>query len=194
MNPIVPDAAKAVACAREEWFERLLDLAPGRLVFIDETSVSTNMARRFGRAPRALPSVGPIRALGDNDARRGAAPRSHRRAHDDRRRARRGSFLAYIAQVLAPTFCAGEIVVMDNVRTHKVAGVREAIEAKGAKVPYLPPYSPDFNPIEKSFARSRRARRGADRRCASDGGRRSATKLHAERVLNYFAASDYDAA
>jgi transposase len=63
------------------------------------------------------------------------------------------SFLAYIEQVLAPTLRAGEIVVLDNVSTHKVVGVREAIEAKGAKVLYLPPYSPDFNPIEKSFSK-----------------------------------------
>jgi transposase len=59
------------------------------------------------------------------------------------------SFLAYVEQVLAPTLSAGETVLMDNVRTHKVAGIQEAIQAKGASVVYLPPYSPDFNPIEK---------------------------------------------
>jgi len=59
------------------------------------------------------------------------------------------AFLAYVEQVLAPTLSAGDIVVMDNVPTHKVAGVREAIAARGASVLHLPPYSPDFNPIEK---------------------------------------------
>ncbi len=63
------------------------------------------------------------------------------------------SFLAYVEQVLAPTLSAGETVLMDNVRTHKVAGVKEAIEAKGARLVYLPPYSPDFDPIEESFSK-----------------------------------------
>ena len=62
-------------------------------------------------------------------------------------------FLQYIKQILAPTLTAGDIVVMDNVATHKVAGIREAIEARGATLLYLPPYSPDLNPIEKAFAK-----------------------------------------
>jgi transposase len=62
-------------------------------------------------------------------------------------------FLQYIKQILAPTLTAGDIVVMDNVATHKVAGIREAIEACGATLLYLPPYSPDLNPIEKAFAK-----------------------------------------
>ena len=62
-------------------------------------------------------------------------------------------FLQYIKQILAPTLTAGDIVVMDNVTTHKVAGIREAIEARGATLLYLPPYSPDLNPIEKAFAK-----------------------------------------
>ena len=62
-------------------------------------------------------------------------------------------FPQYIKQVLAPTLTSGDIVVMDNVATHKVAGIREAIEARGATPLYLPPYSPDLNPIEKAFAR-----------------------------------------
>jgi transposase len=63
------------------------------------------------------------------------------------------AFLAYVEQVLAPTLSAGETVVLDNVPVHKVAGVREAIAAKGAGLLYLPTYSPDFNPIEKSFSK-----------------------------------------
>src|SRR3954453_18177287 len=62
-------------------------------------------------------------------------------------------FLQYIKQILAPTLTAGDIVVMDNVATHKVAGIREAIEARGAMLLYLPRYSPDLNPIEKAFAK-----------------------------------------
>jgi transposase len=63
------------------------------------------------------------------------------------------AFLVYIKEVLAPTLRRGDIVIIDNVRVHKVAGVREAIEARGATLLYLPPYSPDFNPIEQFFAK-----------------------------------------
>ena len=62
-------------------------------------------------------------------------------------------FKAYVEQVLAPTLRRGDIVFMDNVSVHKVAGIREAIEARGARVVYLPPYSPDLNPIEQVFAK-----------------------------------------
>jgi transposase len=63
------------------------------------------------------------------------------------------AFLAYVEQVLVPTLRPGDIVVMDNLRAHKVPGVRQIIEAAGAKLLYLPPYSPDFNPIEQLFAK-----------------------------------------
>src|SRR5215471_15488501 len=62
------------------------------------------------------------------------------------------SFLAYVEQILAPTLQPGDVVIMDNVSIHKVAGVREAIEARGATLLYLPPYSPDLNPIEQFFS------------------------------------------
>jgi transposase len=66
------------------------------------------------------------------------------------------SFLAYVRQVLVPTLRAGDVVVMDNLSSHKRAGVRQAIEAAGAKLLYLPPYSPDFNPIELAFSKFKR--------------------------------------
>ena len=62
-------------------------------------------------------------------------------------------FVAYVEQVLAPTLRPGDLVVMDNLSSHKVTGVREAIEARGASLIYLPPYSPDLNPIEQAFAK-----------------------------------------
>jgi transposase len=187
-----------VAVAREEWFESELDLDPEKLVFIDETSISTNMARRFGRAPcgercRASVPFGHwktttlIAALRVD---RVDAPMTIDGALDGR------SFLAYVEQVLAPTLRTGEIVVLDNVSTHKVAGVREAIEASGAKVLYLPPYSPDFNPIEKSFAKiksvlQRIAARTVD---ALDAAVAQALRcVTPSECTNYFAASGYDA-
>ena len=62
-------------------------------------------------------------------------------------------FVAYIEQVLVPTLKPGDVVIMDNLRSHKVAGVREAIEAAGATLMFIPPYSPDLNPIEMAFAK-----------------------------------------
>jgi transposase len=74
------------------------------------------------------------------------------------------SFLAYVIEVLAPVLRKGDVVFMDNLRTHKVGGVREAIEAAGAHVRYLPPYSPDLNPIEMAFSKLKAAlRKGAAR-------------------------------
>jgi transposase len=70
-------------------------------------------------------------------------------------------FLAYVEQMLAPTLSAGEIVVLDNLSSHKVKGVREAVEARGATMLYLPPYSPDLNPIEQAFAKLKRLLRTA---------------------------------
>ena len=63
------------------------------------------------------------------------------------------AFLVYVTRVLVPTLAPGDIVIMDNLPAHKVTGVREAIEAAGAELLYLPPYSPDFNPIELAFAK-----------------------------------------
>jgi transposase len=100
-------------------------------VFIDETWASTNMAPRYGRGPRGQKVLG-------------AAPFGHWKTT---------TFLAWIKQALAPTLKPGDVMVMDNLSAHKVAGVRQAIEAKDAKVAYLPPYSPDLNPIEHFFAK-----------------------------------------
>ena len=68
-------------------------------------------------------------------------------------------FLAYVEQVLVPALRPGDVVIMDNLGSHKVAGIREAIEAAGATLLYLPPYSPDFNPIEQVFAKLKAALR-----------------------------------
>jgi transposase len=126
-----------------------------RLVFIDETWAKTNMTRTRGRAPcgeRLVAKVPHghwktttfIAALRHDGM---TAPLVVDGAIDGR------IFLAYVQQTLAPTLSSGDVVVMDNLSAHKVAGVREAIEQAGATVVYLPPYSPDFNPIELAFAK-----------------------------------------
>jgi transposase len=76
------------------------------------------------------------------------------------------SFLAYVRQFLAPALRPGDVLVMDNLSSHKVAGVREAVEAAGATLRYLPPYSPDLNPIENAFAKLKEALRAAAARTA----------------------------
>src|SRR5208283_5501921 len=143
-----------VAAARQAWFEGQLDLDPLKLVFIDETSISTNMARRFGWAPRGERCRASI-PFGHWKTRtfvaglrvdRIDAPMTIDGALDG------DAFRAYVEQFLAPTLSPGDIVVMDNVPLHKVVGVGEAIAARGASVLYLPAYSPDFNPIEKFFS------------------------------------------
>lgn len=141
--------------AREAWFDGQPDLAPERLIFIDETGLSTKMARLRGRCPkgerlfasiphghwRTTTFVAGLR-LGGLDAPMVLDGPMNREA-----------FLAYVAQVLAPTLRSGDIVVMDNLGCHKSAAVRDAIEATGAELRFLPPYSPDFNPIEKVWSK-----------------------------------------
>jgi transposase len=144
-----------VAAARRTWFGLQGKLDPKKLVFIDETSASTKMTRLYGRETRGKRLVCKvphghwktstfIAALRHN---RVTAPLLLDGAMNG------PSFLAYVEQILAPTLKRGDTVIMDNVSVHKVTGVREAIEARGATLLYLPPYSPDLNPIEKFFSK-----------------------------------------
>jgi transposase len=104
------------------------------------------------------------------------------------------AFVAYVEQVLAPTLKPGDIVVMDNLAAHKVAGVREAIEATGATLRYLPPYSPDFNPIEQLFAKLKALLRKAAERSVDALWNRIAELLGAfepAECANYFINAGY---
>jgi len=135
-------------------------------VFIDETWASTNMARRYGRAPRG-------------ERLRAAVPHGHWKTTTFVAGLRLDgvvtplvldgpinatAFEAYVEQFLAPTLQPGDIVVMDNLSSHKGPMVRALIEAVGAKLLYLPPYSPDFNPIEKLFSKLKALLRKATER------------------------------
>jgi transposase len=105
------------------------------------------------------------------------------------------SFLAYVEQVLAPTLKPGDIVVMDNLPAHKVAGVREAIEGADARLLYLPPYSPDFNPIENGFSKLKAHVRKAAARTveALEAAVAAALKtFQPEECANFFAHAGYD--
>jgi transposase len=128
---------------------------PARLIFIDETWAKTNMTRLRGRSPRGRRLVEKV-------------PHGHWQtttliAALDRRGIRCSTvvdgavnaqvFEAFIAQVLRPTLAPGDVVVMDNLSSHKGTGVRELIEGADAHLLYLPPYSPDLNPIEGAFSK-----------------------------------------
>jgi len=106
-------------------------------------------------------------------------------------------FLAYVEQVLAPTLTAGDIVIMDNLPAHKSAAVRKAIEATGAELRLLPPYSPDLNPIENAFAKLKALLRKAAARTVNALENAIAEAIDTytpTECANYFNAAGYDAA
>jgi len=105
------------------------------------------------------------------------------------------AFRAYVEQVLVPELSPGDIVVMDNLSAHKVTGIRQAIEAAGARLLYLPPYSPDFNPIEMAFSKLKALLRRAAARTVDELWEAIAQSIEAfnpEECQNYFAAAGYD--
>ena len=106
------------------------------------------------------------------------------------------AFRAYVQQVLAPELTAGDVVIMDNLPAHKVRGVRQAIEAAGAMLMYLPAYSPDFNPIEMAFSKLKALLRATAARTIDDLWQAIRLALDAftpSECRNYFAAAGYDA-
>ena len=138
----------------------------GRLKFLDEAGSNLAMTRFYGRAAsgeRVFDSV--PQNYGENITMPACLSETGLSAPMTIEGAMDGIvFLAYIEQVLAPTLITGDVVVMDNLGAHKVTGVREAIERRGAKVVYLPPYSPDFNPIEKCWSKIKTYLRAAKAR------------------------------
>jgi len=128
---------------------------PARFVFLDETGTATNMARRYGRSLAARRLVA-------------AVPHGHWRTTTFVAGLRQTgivaplvldgpmtgpAFRAYVEQFLAPALAPGDVVVLDNLAAHRVDGIRQALAAAGASILYLPPYSPDLNPIEQLFAK-----------------------------------------
>ena len=162
-----------VAAARAAWIAAQPGLDPSRLVFIDETGTSTNMARLRGRARRGRRVVGRVpwghwkivtfvAALRQDAI---TAPFVIDRAMTS------VIFIEYVRHCLVPTLSPGDLVVMDNLQPHKNAKVREPIEATGAELRFLPAYSPDLNPMSRPSPNSRRtcARHRNDRSMPSGG-------------------------
>ena len=168
-----------VARRRRLWKARQGRIDARRLVFIDETWIKTNMAPLRGWAPRgrrlkALVPFGHWKTLTFVAALRCdriAAPFVLDGPING------AAFQSYVADVLVPTLSPGDIVVLDNLGSHKGQAVRDAIHAVGARVAFLPPYSPDLNPIEQVFSKLKHMMRKAAERTVEDTWRRAGTLL-----------------
>lgn len=167
-------------------------------MFLDETGANTKMARRHGRAPRgqrlrcSVPHghwktttfIGGLRLLGMTAPMVLDGPMTG------------AWFLAYVEQILVPTLRPGDIVILDNLGAHKNAAARRAIEAAGARLLFLPPYSPDLNPIENAFSKLKALLRKAAARTVQQLWKAIALAIDAftpNECANYFAAAGYDA-
>lgn len=182
---------------RATWFELQPDLDPARLVFLDETGATTKMARLRGRSPRG-------------ERCRAAVPHGHWKTTTLVAGLRLDgmtapmvidgamtgdAFTAYAETLLAPALKPGDIVILDNLPAHKVSGARAAIERAGAMLVFLPPYSPDFNPIEQAFAKIKALLRKAAARTVDALEAAIASALDAftrEECANYFTNSGYE--
>lgn len=182
---------------REAFVTQLREVAPEDLIYLDESGVSTQMTRTYARAPRgerihdAVPGGHwrMVTILGAMDHQGMMAAMTVEAATD------REVFLAYLDEVLCPRLRPGHVVVMDNLSAHKVDGVRQRIEACGASLLYLPPYSPDLNPIENAFAKLKALLRKAAARTVTSlwdviGG--LVSSFTPTECKNYFAHAGYD--
>ena len=188
-----------MARRRARWKRYQSKLDPERLIFIDETWAKTNMTRTHGRCARGARLVAKV-------------PHGHWRTltflaalRADRIAApcvidgpiNGESFLAYVEQVLVPTLKEGDIVIMDNLGSHKRKAVRSVVRAVGAKLFFLPPYSPDLNPIEQAFAKLKTLLRKAAERTVEATWRRIGKLLNcftAAECANYFKNAGYASA
>jgi transposase len=186
-----------VVAQRAAWRALQPEIDIDRLVFIDETGASTKMARLYGRSLRGKRCLAPIphghwqttTFVGALRATGMTAPMVLDGAMDG------PAFEAYVKELLAPTLRPGDIVVMDNLTAHKRAQIRIAIEAAGALLMYLPPYSPDLNPIEMAFAKLKAALRKAAARSLEalwTAIAQALTTFTPQECSNFFAAAGYD--
>lgn len=185
-----------VQARRATWTVERLDWEPSHLVFIDESGARTNLVRQYGRCLRGqrLVAYAPhghwktttfVVALREEGL---TAPMVLDGAMNGK------AFLAYVRQVLMPTLQRDDLVVLDNLSSHKAAGVREAIEQAGARLMYLPPYSPDLNPIELAFSKLKWLLRSAAERTVDALWSRLGQLLDAfppQQCRNYFRHCGY---
>jgi len=151
---------------RSEFLEKIRATSPERLIYLDESGVTTSMTRQYARSRDGarIHEAAPgghwkiLTILGAMSTRGMIAAMTIEEATDA------DIFLAYLDRVLCPQLRLGDVVVMDNLSAHKVVGVRERIVAAGAELLYLPPYSPDLNPIEKAWSKLKTLLRSAKAR------------------------------
>src|SRR5271157_2315785 len=184
-----------VQVRRQRWWEAVSRIHPQRLVFLDESGVTTEMTRRYGRAPRGerVAEGTPaghwhtLSLLGAMTAQGLVATMTVESPTDG------DVFLAYVEQVLCPRLRPGQVVVMDNLAAHKVAGVQAWIEAAGAELLYLLPYSPDFNPIEQAWSKIKQLLRSAKARtlAALETAITEALAITADNASAWFARCGY---
>lgn len=182
---------------KRRWWEILVQSKPWpRLVFLDETGADTKMTRRYGWGLKSARVIGHVphghwktstfvAALRSTGL---TAPMVLDGPMDGE------CFLTYVKQFLTPTLKRGDMVVMDNLPCHKQAGVTEAIRQVGADALYLPPYSPDLNPIEKAFAKLKTLlRKAAERTTEALWNRLGALvdEFSPKECLNYFESCGY---
>jgi transposase len=189
-------ARSDVARRRPRWHSWQQNLDPRRLVFIDETWIKTNMAPLRGWGPkgerlRAFVPHGHWRTLtflGALRCDRLTAPGVFDGPINGE------CFRAYVEQQLVPVLKPGDIVVMDNLGSHKSAAIRRMIRAAGARLWYLPPYSPDLNPIEQTFAKIKHWMPAAQRRSVEDTWRQIGAlvaTIEPDECANYFVNAGY---
>ena len=194
---------------RRAWVEAQPDLDPERLVFVDGEADRGRRPRkppnggfhqdgetmRAGAARASLPRARASWPLEDHNLRRRIQAERNDRSHGARQCMYGAAFLAYVEQLLVPALEPGDIVVMDNLPAHRSAAVCDAIQGAGAELRFLPPYSPDFNPIEMAFFKlkaslKRRAARTVDELWEAIGD--AIDTFTPTECRNYFNAAGYD--
>jgi transposase len=184
---------------RQRWRSWQGRLDPTKLVFIDETWIKTNMAplRGWGPKGRRLRALAPhghwrtLTFLGALRCDRLTAPCVFDGPINGQ------YFRAYVEQQLVPVLKPGDIVILDNLGSHKSAALRQIIKAAGARLWFLPPYSPDLNPIEQAFAKIKHWMRAAQKRSSTDTWRhigKLVDTITAEECANYIANAGYASA
>ena len=181
---------------RAEWDILATGLDPNRLIFLDETFGNTAMTRLYGWGPRCERVVDSV-------------PHGHWKTTTFVSALRLEGlfapmvvdgalngeiFLQYVKQELAPKLRTGDILILDNLQTHKIAGVEAALWEKGVRVVYLPPYSPDYNPIEQVFSKIKNELRRRELRKIGDledAFGESQDWFSPEEIVNYFGNSGY---
>lgn len=184
--------------ARATWFEQFADVRVDQLVFLDEFGAATNMTRRYARAPAGRRVAGTVphgnwtlvSTIAAMTVRGVVASASFEGATDT------DAFVTFVREALVPTLRPGQVVVLDNLSVHKAPAVRALVEAAGCRLLPLPPYSPDYNPIEMAIAKVKALLRSMAARATEtllDAIGVALASVTARDALNFIRHCGYDA-